>query len=82
MSVTVGADPAGGDAGRVVAVDGGLDERRDPVVDVHTRAGRGEPIPAAAPIATDPANTSALICSPAIAVIVRSPPAPIVEFWT
>ena len=40
------------------------------------------PTPAAAPIATEPANTSALIFWPAIAVTDRLPPAPIVEFRT
>jgi hypothetical protein len=48
----------------------------------HPRPLAAIPIPAAAPIATEPAKTSALICSPAMAVTFRSPPAPIVEFWT
>ena len=40
------------------------------------------PRPAAAPMATEPAKTRALICSPAIALMLRSPPALIVERWT
>ncbi len=79
----VGADPRRRDAGGVVAVDRGLDEGRDAVVDGDARSrwprGRGRP---PAPIATEPAKTRALICSPAIAVMLRSPPAPIVERWT